>query len=61
MVLVIVPPGKTIDRRPYVYLVFTYVKGSKYLGHIINESFNDYGDIECERRNLAVRGNILIR
>ena len=37
------------------------MKEFKYLGHIINEAFRDDEDIERERRNLAIRGNILIR
>ena len=64
IVLFVAPPGKTIERRPKVYLnryVLTYVKVSKCLGHIINEIFNDDDDIGRERRKLAGRVNILIR
>ena len=40
--------------------VLTYVKDLKYLGHIITEAFKDNDDIERERRNVTVQGNIFI-
>ena len=52
------------ETKPSVFLnhqMLTYVEEFKYLGHIWNEDFRDDEDIERERRNLAIRGNILIR
>ena len=31
------------------------------MGHILTASFTDDGDIDREKRNLAMRGNLLIR
>ena len=64
VVIRVKPPFHMTETKPSVFLnhqVLTYVEEFKYLGHIINEAFRDDEDIERERRNLAIRGNILIR
>ena len=38
-----------------------YVEKFKYLGHIINDKFNDNDDIDRERQRLCISGNMLVR
>ena len=48
MVILVPPPGETIERRPNVYLnrlVLTCVRDFKYLERIITEAFIDDDDI----------------
>ena len=57
MVLLNATPGKTIQRRPNVFLnrqLLTYVKDFKYLGHVLTEVFIVKDKIEHERRSLTV-------
>ena len=64
VVLLVEPLKHRVKCKPNVYLnnqVLTYVSSFKYLGHIITDTFTDDDDIERERRNLSIRGNVLIR
>lgn len=63
VVLVIVPPAVNISNKPNIFLgrnVLSYVEEFKYLGHIISQDLTDDADIDRERRNLAIRGNMLV-
>ena len=58
------PPRMKFYSVPALYLnscKLKYVEKFKYLGHIINEKFNDDDDIDRERHKLCIRGNILVR
>ena len=62
--MLIPPPRCKVETKPNVYLgtvLLSYVDKFKYLGHIINDQLSDDEDIDRERRNLAIRGNVLIR
>lgn len=64
VVLLITPKHFTLDIRPNIYLGecnISYVERFKYLGHVLTADFTDDEDIDRERRNLAMRGNVLIR
>ena len=64
VVMLIPAPRCKVETKPNVYLgtvLLSYVDKFKYLGHIINDQLSDDEDIDRERRNLAIRGNILIR
>ena len=61
----LVPP-KTLKlvTKPNVYLgetVLSYVERFKYLGHILTASFTGDKNVDREKRNSAMRGNLLIR
>ena len=64
VVLLINPHKPVVVTKPNIYLniqSLSYVDKFKYLGHFISEGFTDDEDIDRERRNLAKRGNVLIR
>ena len=64
VVLLIAPPRYNVETSPNIYLgdiILSYVTKFKYLGHIISCDLKDDDDIDRARRNLSVRGNVLIR
>ena len=64
VVMLIPAPCCKAQLKPNVYLgtvSLSYVDKFKYLGHIIKDEFSGDEDIGCERRNIAIRGNALIR
>ena len=57
MILLVAPPGKTIERRANMYSkqkMFTCVKVFKYLGHTKTEDIND--DNGVERKQISLEG-----
>ena len=64
VVLLVLPKTLKLVNKPNIYLgenVLSYVERFKYLGHILTATFTDDEDIDREKRNLAMRGNLLIR
>ena len=64
VVLLVNPHKSVVVTKQNIYLnnqSLSYVDKFKYLGHFISEGFTDDEDIDRERRNLAKRGNVLIR
>ena len=63
VVLLVLRKAFNLETMPKIYLggsVPSYVEMFKYLGHILFVSFTDDEDIDREKRNLAMRGNLLI-
>ena len=62
--ILIPPPRYNVDTSPNLFLVekiLSNVTKFRYHGYIITRDLKDDDDIDRERRNLAVRGNFLIR
>ena len=63
-VWLMLPKTFKLVTRPNIYLgesAFSYVERFKYFGHILTASFTDDEYINHEKRNLAMRGNLLTR